>query len=108
MIFVTGDCHGEFQKFSTSAFPEQAVRVLTILTTESSLGRILTRRRRLKKLSANGASNARFSASTTFRGGQKSYPLTVKFKTPKRIWQRLIIKLTMLSPTARRNPSFHG
>ena len=23
MIFVTGDCHGEFQKFSTSAFPEQ-------------------------------------------------------------------------------------
>ena len=23
MIFVTGDCHSEFQKFSTSAFPEQ-------------------------------------------------------------------------------------
>ena len=23
MIFVTGDCHGEFQKFSTAAFPEQ-------------------------------------------------------------------------------------
>ena len=24
MIFVTGDCHGDFRKFSTSAFPEQA------------------------------------------------------------------------------------
>ena len=23
MIFVTGDCHSEFQKFSTPAFPEQ-------------------------------------------------------------------------------------
>nr|WP_316613361.1 metallophosphoesterase [uncultured Ruminococcus sp.] len=23
MIFVTGDCHGEFQKLSTAAFPEQ-------------------------------------------------------------------------------------
>lgn len=23
MIFVTGDCHGDFQKFSTAAFPEQ-------------------------------------------------------------------------------------
>ena len=23
MIFVTGDCHSEFQKFSTAAFPEQ-------------------------------------------------------------------------------------
>ncbi len=23
MVFVTGDCHGEFQKFSTSSFPEQ-------------------------------------------------------------------------------------
>ena len=22
MIFITGDCHGEFQKFSTPAFPE--------------------------------------------------------------------------------------
>ena len=24
MIFVTGDCHGDFHKFSTKAFPEQA------------------------------------------------------------------------------------
>ena len=23
MVFVTGDCHGEFNKFSTSSFPEQ-------------------------------------------------------------------------------------
>ena len=23
MIFVTGDCHSEFQKLSTAAFPEQ-------------------------------------------------------------------------------------
>ena len=23
MIFVTGDCHSEFQKFSTASFPEQ-------------------------------------------------------------------------------------
>ena len=23
MIYVTGDCHGEFKKFTTSAFPEQ-------------------------------------------------------------------------------------
>ena len=23
MVFVTGDCHSEFQKLSTSSFPEQ-------------------------------------------------------------------------------------
>ena len=23
MIYITGDCHGEFNKFSTAAFPEQ-------------------------------------------------------------------------------------
>ncbi len=23
MVYVTGDCHGEFNKFSTAAFPEQ-------------------------------------------------------------------------------------
>ena len=23
MIYITGDCHGEFNKFSTTAFPEQ-------------------------------------------------------------------------------------
>lgn len=23
MIYVTGDCHGDFRKFSTDSFPEQ-------------------------------------------------------------------------------------
>jgi hypothetical protein len=26
MIYVTGDCHGNFQRFQSECFPEQATR----------------------------------------------------------------------------------
>ena len=177
MIFVTGDCHSEFQKFSTPAFPEQremtkddiviicgdfgavwnadgisnseaywlnwlgekpfttvfvdgnhenfdrlnsefevvdfhggkahklndsvyhlmrglpsAARDRTISTTVFSHGKILTRRRNLRKPSANGENNGRFSESTISLGGLRSYLLMRKSKTRKTTLRRSIIK----------------
>ena len=96
MIFVTGDCHGEFLKLSGSSFPEQNEMTKDdIVIICGDFGAVWD---------CDGASSARCSVSTEFHGGKKNSLQMKKYRTLSEIKQKWILMSTMYYPTVRLNP----
>ena len=120
MIFVTGDCHSEFQKFSTDSFPEQkemnkddiviicgdfgAVWDCDGISPSEAYWLSWLDEKPFTTVFVDGNHenfdrlNSEFEI-VDFHGGRRNFLVTMKSKMQNEIWENMITRLIMLFHT---------